>query len=86
MACGRQRSIDASDINPLSRTGQGRRVRLCHWLPGGTALPLLRVVVVWLERARQRSALRDLDDRALDDIGIGRPEAEREARKPFWRA
>ena len=85
MACGRQCSIDVSDINLPSRTDQGRRVRSFHWLPDGTAL-LARVVGVWLERARQRRALRNLDDRALDDVGIKRPAAEREARKPFWRA
>ncbi len=37
------------------------------------------------DRWQQRQALLDLEDRLLDDIGITREEAEREARKPFWR-
>lgn len=39
----------------------------------------------WLERRRQRRALRDLDDHLLRDIGIDRSDALREGRKPFWR-
>lgn len=39
----------------------------------------------WLERRRQRLALRDLDDHLLRDIGISRSDARREGRKPFWR-
>ena len=34
---------------------------------------------------RQRIDLRELDAKQLDDIGIGRTEALRESRKPFWR-
>ena len=37
------------------------------------------------DRWRQRQALLDLDDRLLRDIGITREQAEREARKPFWK-
>jgi uncharacterized protein YjiS (DUF1127 family) len=37
------------------------------------------------DRWQQRQALLDLEDRLLDDIGITREEAEREARKPIWR-
>ncbi|MFL5331761.1 MAG: DUF1127 domain-containing protein [Geminicoccaceae bacterium] len=39
----------------------------------------------WLERSRQRRALRGASDHLLKDIGIGRAEAEYEAFKPFWR-
>jgi uncharacterized protein YjiS (DUF1127 family) len=34
---------------------------------------------------RRRQALLDLSDRMLDDIGITREDAERIARKPFWK-
>src|SRR6266446_10445496 len=37
------------------------------------------------ERYRQRSQLMEMDDRQLKDIGITREQAEREARKPFWK-
>jgi uncharacterized protein YjiS (DUF1127 family) len=40
----------------------------------------------WLERARQRRTLAELDDRLLCDIGITRPQAEREAARAFWTA
>ncbi|MAC76608.1 MAG: hypothetical protein CML66_00900 [Rhodobacteraceae bacterium] len=35
---------------------------------------------------RQRRQLAQLDDRALNDIGISRSEAEREAARLFWDA
>ena len=49
-------------------------------------LPALRVLDVWLERARQRQALLRLPDALLDDVGITRAEAWQEGAKPFWRA
>lgn len=33
---------------------------------------------------RHRNRLRDLDDHILDDIGIDRAAAEREASRPVW--
>ena len=44
-----------------------------------------RYVTLWVHRRRQRLRLKDLDDRILKDIGISRAEADREARRPFWR-
>ncbi len=43
------------------------------------------LLTVWLERSRQRRALRRLDDRMLGDIGLSRADIEREAGRPFWR-
>nr|CAA9286083.1 hypothetical protein AVDCRST_MAG63-3975 [uncultured Armatimonadetes bacterium] len=45
----------------------------------------LRILSVWIERARQRRCLAGLSDRSLKDIGISRCDALHEARKPFWR-
>lgn len=42
--------------------------------------------LLWRERSRARRALRGMDRRMLEDIGIEREEALREARKPFWMA
>ncbi|MBN1006774.1 DUF1127 domain-containing protein [Amphritea pacifica] len=45
-------------------------------------------ILLRLKQYRQtyysRSLLRQLDDRALSDIGVTRSEAMREARRPFW--
>ncbi|MCP4326980.1 MAG: DUF1127 domain-containing protein [Alphaproteobacteria bacterium] len=43
-------------------------------------------VFLWMERARERRALAQLDGRLLSDIGVGHAEAAHEAAKPFWRA
>ncbi|MCD2173097.1 hypothetical protein [Rhizobium sp. C4] len=51
---------------------------------------LLAIFKVWQERRRmRREMLRDLEtmtETTLEDAGYTRREAEREARKPFWRA
>ena len=36
--------------------------------------------------ARQRRALAQLDDDALNDIGVSRKDARNEAERPFWDA
>ncbi len=46
---------------------------------------LLRLLLVWQDRARQRHCLRRLDDRLLKDMGLSRADVEHEAVKPFWR-
>ena len=48
------------------------------------AVKCLEVIVIWQERAEQRHALRELDQRMLKDVGISASEAARESRKPFW--
>ena len=45
---------------------------------------LLRFALSSLERARQRQALRALDDWVLKDIGLSRADVMRESDKPFW--
>ena len=46
---------------------------------------VLATLLLWQERAAQRRALRQLGDFELDDIGLTRAQALREAAKPFWR-
>ncbi|MEM7599291.1 MAG: DUF1127 domain-containing protein [Pseudomonadota bacterium] len=41
-------------------------------------------ILDFLSLYRQRRALARLDDRALDDIGVTRAEAEKEAKSGFW--
>jgi uncharacterized protein YjiS (DUF1127 family) len=46
------------------------------------------VVRRWMQRSQQRWALSELanaNDHLLQDIGLSREEARREAAKPFWR-
>lgn len=43
------------------------------------------LIVAWHRRARDRQALRRLDDHYLRDIGLTRHEIMQECEKPFWR-
>jgi uncharacterized protein YjiS (DUF1127 family) len=56
--------------------------QLRRWLPLAVmaCVRLLR----WHELSRQRRALLALNERMLEDIGMTRGEAVREARRPFW--
>jgi len=45
----------------------------------------VRLIAQWIETARQRQALAELDERMLRDIGITRVEVARECAKLFWR-
>ena len=45
----------------------------------------VRTLRVWRARRRQRQTLAELNDYLLNDIGVSRNEARREAAKPFWR-
>jgi uncharacterized protein YjiS (DUF1127 family) len=42
-------------------------------------------VIEWKRRIEERRELMTLDDRMLHDIGLSRTDAEKEARKPFWK-
>jgi uncharacterized protein YjiS (DUF1127 family) len=46
---------------------------------------IVRNVLEWDQRIRQRQALAELDDHLLKDIGISRTAAATEASQPFWR-
>jgi uncharacterized protein YjiS (DUF1127 family) len=45
---------------------------------------LLRYILTWAERARQRRALQSLDEWVLKDIGLSRADVMHEYDKPFW--
>lgn len=46
---------------------------------------VLDIALGWMDRARQRRHLAELDDRLLRDIGISRAEVEAEMSRPVWR-
>jgi uncharacterized protein YjiS (DUF1127 family) len=48
--------------------------------------PLRLSLFTRLQIWKQRRDLAKLDDRALEDIGLSRAEAEREAKRPLWDA
>lgn len=64
------------DTLPLPRPHAGLR---------GPGPRLFGLLALWIERATQRRALAELDDRLLKDVGLSRSEARQEAAKPFWR-
>ena len=45
---------------------------------------MLTILSGMLAAHRQRRQLLQLDDRRLDDIGLDRTAAQREATRPFW--
>jgi len=55
-------------------------------IAGRDVMHLVRIVETWSQRARERRALMDLDDRMMKDIGISRADVFVESSKPFWRA
>lgn len=51
---------------------------------GGVLQTLFTLLLTWEDRINQRQTLRDLDDRALADMGISHADVDYEAGKPFW--
>jgi uncharacterized protein YjiS (DUF1127 family) len=52
----------------------------------GRRFSLLSFVADRASLLRQRRALKALDARALDDVGLSRHEAQKEAKRPVWDA
>ena len=46
---------------------------------------LVRGLVEWERRARERKSLAEMPDHMLKDLGVTRSDAVRESEKPFWR-
>lgn len=53
---------------------------------GNPVARLLATIATWQQRYELRRHLLEMDAHLLDDIGMSREQAEREAAKPFWRA
>ena len=52
--------------------------------PWTFALAALQLAGLWVRRSRTRRALRRLDARLLDDIGLGEAARAAECAKRFW--
>jgi len=59
-------------------------VRPSRGKTAGVVTRLFDQVMYWLDSARQRRHLGELDDRLLRDIGLSRAEVEHELSRPFW--
>ena len=70
---------------PLARPTTARTLGGRSWTPYVPAILNLVSTVLWNWRCRlvERDTLAHMDDRMLEDIGISRAEAHREANKPF---
>jgi uncharacterized protein YjiS (DUF1127 family) len=79
-----QSAFPLPDAEQLRSCPPRTLVRL--WLDVGLALPAAALTVLrkWQVRLRERQELRDLDSRALRDIGVTVNEVDRELGKPFW--
>ena len=60
------------------------RIRILPLVSLSPRLPRGLNVTAFLSLMRQRRALRNLDDRALSDIGITPEQAAHEAKRPVW--
>ena len=43
----------------------------------------LDLVLLWIDRAKQRAQLAELERASLDDLGLSRADVDRESRKRF---
>jgi uncharacterized protein YjiS (DUF1127 family) len=60
-----------------------RRLLNPEWRTSAGSLAF--VVSLWLERARTRRVLAELDEHLVRDIGRTPIEAQRESARPFWK-
>ena len=73
---------------PAAQTRSGARAAAGRSDLRALAIRWLQELERWIERSRQRVALRELaadDEHLLADIGKSKAEAMREAAKPFWK-
>ncbi len=77
-------TIQRSAATPLATQLQSLPVRLLS--ARGVLAAVVRLLVTWEQRLRDREILRAMSPAQLGDIGLDAAAAWREADKPFWRA
>jgi len=66
-------------------TAMTARIEICHLPTQTTGLKAFFIKLVMAHSTwRQRQILKSLEAEALDDIGLTKDEADKEARKPIW--
>lgn len=50
------------------------------------ALRLAHLMLVWNDRSKARTILRNMEPHRLDDLGLTKDQIYLEARKPFWQS
>ena len=82
-------TIQRSAGTPLASHLQSLPYRLLssnRSVMGGVLAAVVRLMVTWEQRLRDRDTLRAMGPAQLGDIGLDPAEVWREADKPFWRA
>jgi uncharacterized protein YjiS (DUF1127 family) len=74
----------ATTFTPTCTCRQHVRPPAIRFSPISLSGRAVRTLAIWNERSRQREAWRHLDDSLLEDIGVTREQAKREAEKPCW--
>jgi uncharacterized protein YjiS (DUF1127 family) len=44
----------------------------------------LDLILLWIDRTKQRAQLAELERASLNDLGLSRADVDRESRKRFW--
>ena len=71
---------------PIAATLAHRAANAACNLVVSVVVGLPDTLYTWQQRHRMRRELLKLDERLLRDMGISRYDANREGRRPFWRA
>ena len=74
------KDISITNVCGATIAGQDTPATSALKLPG----QVFKTLLMWHERASTRARLRELDARFLEDVGLSRKDALKEARKPFW--
>jgi uncharacterized protein YjiS (DUF1127 family) len=51
---------------------------------GSRLIEAIDLILLWIERARQRAQLAGIEPHALHDLGLSRADLDAECRKRFW--
>ncbi len=75
----------AAAEQPVLKASLGRSLSLALATTLKAVARAAELVAEWQARSRGRRELMALDERSLQDIGLGRGDAYMEYSKPFWR-